>query len=741
MAITSSYVQISQYAVVEYFYQSEIINSSKAKTLRLSNKYNNQYQFLNNAAATTITGNVLDTSVVQLGTTSSRWGYLDIDNVAPIIQIDPKISVTDITNLLLPNVKYDKIRLHLLSGFDLPGLDGLILQVLWDQWDINGSGGTPFSAANQAYIKGDETLQYNTKPLFMGDRLFDRYLEFKFPSLAEANFDYWNNPAAPGTIGYQYTFGNVGFQREGQIVVKLLEIDDTQIERGNKYFVTGQEYLTSFNQSDLYSYISAVIEENAEYDYIDYYPTWNGQFLEDYIGLLNAGGGNWVVINQLDVYEQLGNNYEKSFSMTSLQDTGFNTPSSFRPIIRNSALAMSYSVEYTMRLLNKANNQEIIRKATYTSMNPKKYGVQLEKINVVEGFRPIKVYNKIVNITEGDGIGTSVQYLGSPTIMTQNVYINSYYDVNYISVDSSTQLSAQLGQTVWPQGTNYIFLTPFDNYIKFKLFTKSANGQQDITLDLSTTGMNIKLAFITSDNTQNYIDPTVDFTAADPGVGEVLFRVDDAIAIKLLNDSTRSYYIVNKNTNGDDVLIYTGNFAKLSDRKEIVAQLKKEGILPLQTTRTTTTNAIATAATTTAATTAATSAATSAATASVAAAATSAAATSANGALASSQASQISVSQQAVSTVQSSSSAAQNNIQQAVANNTLHTINVVDIPGVTSPLGANISGAITPNVIKPSDPSSAITAQSVTASALNKKKGLKIKIPKSKAAASKLKKP
>jgi hypothetical protein len=729
MAVTSSYVQISDYAVVEYFYQSEIISTSKAKALRLSNGYSKQYQFLNSASAKTLTGNVLDTSVVQLGSASSRWGYLDIDTVAPIIQIDPNISVEDVTNLLLPNIKYDKVRLHLLSGFDLPGLDGLVMQVLWNQWDISGTSGTPFAAASQAYIKGDENLEFNTKPLFMGDRLFDRYLEFKFPSLAEVNFDYWNSPTSPNTIGYQYTFGNVGFQKEGQIVFKLLEIDQTQIERGNKYFVTGEEYVTSFNQSDLYSYISAVVEENAEYDYIDYYPTWNGQFLEDYIGLLNAGGGDWVVINQIDVYEQLGTNFDKTFSMTSLQDTGFNAPSSFRPIIRNSALAISYSVEYTMRLLNKANNQEIIRKATYTSMNPKKYGVQLEKINIVEGFRPIKVYNKVVQVTEGDGISTSVQYLGSPTIMTQNVYVNSYYDVNYISVDSSTEMDAQIGQKVWPQGTNYIFLTPFDNYVKFKVFTKSADKKQDVTLDLSSTGMNIKLAFITSDNTRNYIDPTIDLTAADPGVGEVLFRVDDSIAIKLLNDTTRSYYLVNKNTNGDDVLIYTGNFAKLSERKEILARIELEAAASLATAAlnaTTTATAGVTGTTAATVTTPAATGATATATTENVATPTAEDST-ANGPLAASQSEQISTSQQAVSTVQSSSSTIESSIQQAVATNTLQDLVVPDIPGVTPTLGANISAAITPNVIKPSSPGTFINPQEVTSSALDKTKGLKTK--------------
>lgn len=705
MPITSTYIQIAEYAVVEYFYSSEILTTAQAKAIRLYNNYSRQYQFLNNAGATRFTENVLDSSAVQLGIGSTRWGYLDTDVLAPLIQIDPNISVEDISNLLLPNIKYDMVRVHLLSGFDLPGLDGIIMQVLWRQWDATGSGGTAFAAASQVYIKGDERLQFNTKPLFLGDRLFDRYIQFKVPSLADVNFDYWNAPNAANTIGNQYTFGNVGFQQESQIEFKLFEIDRTEIERGNQYFITGEEYLTSFNQSDLYSYISSVIRENPVADFLEYYPTWNGQFLEDYIGLLNAGGGNWVVINQLDVYEQLGANFAKTFSMTSLQDSNFNEPSAFRPIIRNAALAISYSVEYTMRLLNKANNQEIIRKATFTSMDPKKYGAQLEKINVLEGFRPIKVYNKVVRLIEDDGINTSVQYMGSPATATQNVYVNSYYDVNYISVDSTTDLGTSLGQRVYPQGTNVIFLTPFDNYVKFKIFTKSADKKQDTTLDLASTGMSVKLAFIYSDNTRIYLDPTIDATAADPGVGEVLFRVDDSVAIKLLADSTRDYFIVNKNAQGDDVLIYSGRFASLNERKTDVessyntaqAQPAPATMANAPTAPTATTTAVPISA------------------------AAAQVGSVGNGALGASQSAEIAAAQAAVSAAQSAVSAVDAAIQNAFATNTIQNLNIVDVPGVVSAIaGASISAAITPAVIKPSDPASKVSVQSVSASALTK---------------------
>jgi hypothetical protein len=356
-------------------------------------------------------------------------------------------------------------------------------------------------------------------------------MEFYIPSLADINFDFWNSTTAPNTLGYQYTFDNVGFQQDAQIYATLYEIDTTITEvNDNRYFITGEKYSASFNSSDLYSYVSAIVKESEDADYIEYYPTWKGQFLEDYINLLNAGGGDWVVINQLQIYEQLGANFVKTFDMTSLQETAFDAPAAYRPVIRNASLAISYTIEYTMRLLNKSNGQEIIRKASFASTDPKKYGPQIQKINVLEGFTPVKVYNKIVKMTETD-LTASVQYLGSPNIMTQNVYVNSYYDVNYISVDSTTDISNVLGQTVYPQGLNYIFINKFDNYVKFKIFTKSADKKQNVSLDLSSNGMNIKLAFIFDDQSKTYLDPVQDPAGADAGAGEVLFRIEDVARV------------------------------------------------------------------------------------------------------------------------------------------------------------------------------------------------------------------
>ncbi len=557
MPSISQFAQISDYALIEYIYSDEAITTSQARCLRLENKYTSTYQFLNNAQAYKRTGNILDRSASKVGADSSSWAYHDIDAPVPIIARDSNFAITDVTSDLLSPQRYDTVRLHFLAGFTFPGLDGVILEILFNQWTATGTDQKPFTAAANVYLKSEPNLTYSTDPLFIADRYFDRYLEIKVPSLYAVNFDFWNSPAATNTFGYQYTFGNVGFAQNSQISANLHEIKSITEQNSNRYLNTGTTWRTSFNQQDEYSFIGAVIKENAEYDYIEYYPTYQGGFIEDYINLLNASG-EWAVINQLTVYEQVGSNFVKTSDVTILQEENFDQPSVYRPVLRNAPIIYSYSIEYIMRLIDKTSNKEILRRSTFSSTDVKKYGYQLEKINALEDFRPIKVYNKIVK--SDDTPSPSISF-GTPRIVTQYSYINNYYDVNFISVDSTTELSAtDLGQIVYPQGANVIFLSFFDNFVKFKIFTKSKDKKQNVTLDLASNGMDVKLSFVLDDKSQIVIDPTQDLDAANPGAGEILFKINSDLAVKLLGGSTRSYFLVNRSKEGDEVLLYSGKF-------------------------------------------------------------------------------------------------------------------------------------------------------------------------------------
>ena len=710
MSGTSTYVQLSNYALIEYTYADEQFTTVSTRALKLQNKYVDQYQFLNGSTAVNITGNVLDRSASVLGTNSTTWAYHDIDSAVPVIQTDNNFALTDVTSKLVANLKYDTVKVHLAAGYDFSGLDGFITELQWEEWTPQGTGGRKFTAAAQVYLKSETNINYNTTPLFLGDRFFDRYVEFKIPSLAAVNFDFWNSPTASNTIGYQYTFDNVGFSQTSQIFCNIYEITSTVLVNDNKNFKVGNKYSSSFNAADQYSYLGCTIKENTEYDFFEYYPTFNGAFLEDYIADLNAApGGDWIVINQINVYEQAGTQMLRTSSNTLLQEGNFNEPAIFRPVIRNASFVYSFTIEYIMRLMNKVDNTEIIRKATVISSEPKKYGYSLEKINVLEGFRPVKVYNKIEKIVSNALTTSLVESQGAfgfqtPKIITQNIYVNNYYDVNNVSVDSTTNVGDIIGQTVYAQGLNYIFINKFDNYVKFKIFTKSADKKQNVTLDFASTGMSAKLSFIFDDDSKIYLDPVSDLVAANPGAGELLFRIDDAISTKLLNGKNRDYYIINQNEKGDEVLIYHGKFESQEMKTEIMAKINQNIINDLNATiaklkkaqETINKPIVKTVASVIAAEV-------------IAPVVTVATPSPATDLIVKKQETQAAVIEQATAFVTSATQGVDNAIKSAAADTTKEkpvavTLNIPDVPGVTPHMGAPIRTRNKPKILNPAHP-------------------------------------
>lgn len=700
---TSAYVQISNFALLEYEYLSQSISTLNAKCLRLENNYTNTYQFLNNSEAVNVTGNVLDRSASRMGKTSTIWAYHDIDTAIPIIQIDANFKLVDVTSSLLSTQKYDKVKLHIVSGFDFNGLDGIILDLQWKEWAFDSNNKT-FSSATQAYIKGDSFINFNSRPIFVGDRYYDRYIEFYVPSLFDVNQDFWNSPTATNTIGYQYTYNNVGFLQTSQIFASLYEISNIVTTNGNKYLTTGRVYESVFNTSDLYSFVGASLKENTEFDYIEYYPTYHGGFIEEYINNLNSIGGDWVIINQIEVFEQVGISLIRTANMTMLQDSNFDAPGIFRPIILNSAFAFSYTIEYTMRLFNKVDGSEVIRKSTFTSLEPKKYGRELQKINVLKGFQPVKVYNKIVRNDE-ENLKTALNTVNNLIYKTQNVYISNFYDMNMISVDSTSDVSNVIGEIVWPQGLNTIFLNKFDNFVKFKIFTKSKDKKQNVAMNLASGSDIIKLAFILDDNSKIYIEQVIDLGTANPSAGEILFKIDDSISTKLLSGLSKEYFLINQTPEGDEVLVYHGTFEDQKNKEVVLkenlekmvstiedrlAKIKNTTIkkttdvtnktLNLESTKTEKSPVKSDLETT--------------------------------------QKSEISSTTNSTKIIISSANSLQNAITKASEKNGLskRNIQIVEQPGVTPSLGDSPTKAFTPSVANPSDPTTSLKFEDVSKS-------------------------
>lgn len=572
MTNTSRYIQINDWALLEYEYISESIQINNAKPFRIENEYTNEYSFVNNNISKNLTNNVIDNNSIQVSTVGNRWAYLDTDTIIPTLNSDPKLTLIDeSTNFNTGDIAYDTIKIHIVSGFNLDGLDGLIASI-----KIKDKTGKAVCLSNFTFLSNDSSFSFNSNPLFLGERLYDKYIEFKIPALSSILSVFQANTSNTGSFGYIFSSENLGFDNDGLINFTLHEIDNTEIQNGNRFFITGEKYETSFLPADIYGLLGAKIRESNNGDYYEYFATFDGGFPENYIANLNSTGGQWVIIHQIEVYEQIGAETIRTHNMTVLQENEFDKPNLFRPIVVNSDIAFSFSVDYTMRFLNKADGQQIIRKSSVTSLEPKKYGREIERIQVSNGYRPIRVYNKIINSDDSGSVSSSFLQNSPGVFKTiQSVkYVPVFYSNTNISISSKGKTSQNLEQTIWSQGKAIILINEFDNRIKFKIYDKTIDDELQ-SLDLSTNAK-IQLSFILDDRSKVYIDSEIS-TASDPSSGEVEFVIKGDISSKLLTQQNKTFYLISVAGNQEsETVLYQGKYENFKNMDNVVDLINQE---------------------------------------------------------------------------------------------------------------------------------------------------------------------
>jgi hypothetical protein len=554
---SSTFIQLSNYVLCEYVYgdSTTTYNTSTVKLARITNDYLGSVQFLNNSSAENTTHNVLDTSAANLGT--SEWAYLDKDVVVPYISQDSKIVYEDLSAVITGiNVVYDTVRFHLQSGYTFDDIEGLIFQVY-----VKENGGGIAHLCNNVFLKGESREVFNPNPIFVTEKVYDKYVEILVPSTKEVNRDFYANPTNTLSLGYQFSSDNLAFLYDTQIYVKMYEISST-VRRSSVLFLrTLDSYEVNVRQEDFYSSLVAVIEESTEGDFFEYYPTYAGNFVEDFIADLNRQGGNYAVVHQINVIEQTGLDYTTTFSFTQVQYSGFDGPLYFRPILKYAGSATSFSLEYTMRVYNRDNGYQIMRTASLTSYNPRKYGKVLSKIALAEQSYPLKVYNKVYG-------GASIT---NPTPVTNSqfntVYVPVFYESRNLYLGNKSILA--VGQSpvdphfgvdsiFFGQGSARIYVGDYESYVKFSV--KQLNTVTGALGNLDLTMMTLTLSFDDT-NGRKFSYPalasTVENSLAD---GEVVFRIPSEAKKRMgLSDGIiKNFYLTARVSESQESLLYTG---------------------------------------------------------------------------------------------------------------------------------------------------------------------------------------
>lgn len=618
MATTSKFLQLTPQVLVEYIYRDplapEVIetDSNGAKIHILNNPYTNTNFLFNEDNPYVYTGNTRIYSAIPITSDKSKYAYLTTNTALQYLDYDSNlINVQSYNNQLsgpynvpTKQIEYDTIKVHLLSGFDFIESDGIMIEVL-----IRDRIGNKHNLASLAYLKADNYNIINPKPLIIGERLYTNYILLKVPALDWMTNEYLSIPNNTSILANQLT-SNSGLLTQSNIDVTVKYITHTESNNGQKYFYIGETSTAAVNKTDEYSLLAAVIQESEGGDYFEIYGEYNGDIFEDYIAQLNTQPNtNMMVIHDINVFEQIGTSFVLTTEQSFIQSNDFGQPYVFRPVILNSHVAVSYRIDYTLRLLNKVDNSQVIKKAQFSSFDVKKYGRKIRKINMGTVPTVTKVYNILPDETSKIVLNNpaAVNLGGSVNQIKETQFVMGFRERIRISAAASSVKTtpseleegditptapgnvrrvgdAALSVTalsptekIWPQGEATIGLTPFDTFIMIVLYDntlQNAKGQNTPQL-LNLTNMGtFYLSFkdeATGDEVR--ISNYTNVKDLSPVRGELLFKITKDESAKILKYGSRNFYISSRleinNAKSDETLVYFGKWHRVDEAIQI----------------------------------------------------------------------------------------------------------------------------------------------------------------------------
>jgi hypothetical protein len=593
----SRFIKLTDYCLLEYQYESlspasPILITSPFYALTLGE---GEIYLYNPDSALYETGNIKDFTAVPLASNSGRFVYLDSED-SPNYTEYAISTVPGAAETLIPagSIIADRVRFHFAAGFQFDDFSSLVLSIKQDM--NNGNALILANILVNSTTLGD-ILLFATRPMIIGNAMYDRYIDIIVPSIKNMDEQFYTSPNPSTTFEYAVTSVTtnnstigVGLVKNNPITVNLFECKDgPSISTANEVYTTydiNQAYSAQISQANDYDLVGAKIREAVDGDYIEFFATWNGGFPEEFIGILEKRTGqSWIIFHQLTIFEQIGSSFIKSGDATFFQESNFDEPLIYRPILKNANEAVSMAIDYSVRLVNRTTNEQIIRTGSLIVINPNKYGKSLVKIDLADKPNSNRINNLIItkvtdslaafNDIESNKSATSTNQaalavqtnVAEPTIEIRTIteYVPVLFSNNSILLAESSKLTGtnQNTEVAYGQGLLSIVVSPFDNVFKFKVKQQKLNtsGNPIInTFDL-TQFSGFELVFGT-DNARVTIKNSTSQAETNSDLGEILFKFDSTITSKILLLDDPKFYIVSVGNDGTRNALYTGKWYK-----------------------------------------------------------------------------------------------------------------------------------------------------------------------------------
>lgn len=398
-------------------------------------------------------------------------------------------------------------------------------------------------------------IQIADKPFILDEMIWDKFIEIKIPSVFETSnlriVDSTKNIPTPATLNFHLTGDwNTGLSIISPIFIDVGYITDIKEDRGKNYYYLTNPYQITINQREEDKKLGLTIKNSTDGDWIEISGSYGNSFEEwsSYLNNLIMNGQNLIIIYTIRLYEQgiktdeiiipKFNNIEESIK--------------WRPIIIYTSSLIN--IEVNMKIKNSANNSYIEKEGSLI-LNLKefaKYGKKLDKLNVNNAVKPI-IYN-----SEKINPSNKNQYTINNSINNNSQkLIPVYYDLNTIIIKD--QSATANNREFLGQYALNLLVHPTDNFFKFTIAEKISNNQIEY-LNLSQSEQ-ILLQFR---NESDKLECTLYWDGGEtrPDKGNLVFKLEKEKydIIKKMSKGSAYFYIIQRNINGIETLIYRGNF-------------------------------------------------------------------------------------------------------------------------------------------------------------------------------------
>mgnify|MGYP003629573367 CR=1 FL=1 len=429
---SSRFIQLTPQILVEYIYTDQAspttYNTSAFPIEIMRDTYTSGSYLFNSDSVSATMGNYRDISVAAINKNRTKYAYLDTDVGVPYNDFDTNLTNTSLLpQTFSPNldIVYDRIKIHFVAGFSFENFDGIIFEVTVPRRD-----GVEINLSSINFLKSD-TPVFNADPFLLADKLYSSYIEWKVPSLFFMNNQF--SSSVSNGLGYRLTEGQ-GFIGTPPINIKAVGISKTTVENGYNLYDVENINSASILNRDIYDLLFAQVIESTGGDYFELSGEVEGSTLANFIAQLNSSGGDYMVFHEITISEQIGTSFIQTSSQMFTQTTSFDEPILLRPIILNSSVAVSFAINYVLRLYNRVDNTQIIKNARLVTFETKKYGRRLMKINLGTVPTVANIYNKITN-DNGQNISINSEGVAGQTsdqiddkLVVRTQYVTSFRD-------------------------------------------------------------------------------------------------------------------------------------------------------------------------------------------------------------------------------------------------------------------------------------------------------------------------